>query len=230
MDARGRRAVRVLLVDDHALFREGIAEILTAEGGVEVVGEASDGLEAVELARTRRPEVVLLDVQMPVMGGEEAIGGILEASPSSQVVVLTMHDDARLVRSMIARGARAYVGKNATREELVAAVRAAASGERRVVLSLSHDAAEKLQGGAEAPLTPRELEILLLAARGMSNYQIASSLRLVEGTVKRHLSNVYRKLGVGSRGEATRVALSEGWITATEVAERPRERGRWGGA
>jgi DNA-binding NarL/FixJ family response regulator len=230
MDARGRRAVRVLLVDDHALFREGIAEILTAEGGVEVVGEASDGLEAVELARTRRPEVVLLDVQMPVMGGEEAIGPILEASPSSQVVVLTMHDDARLVRSMIARGARAYVGKNATREELVAAVRAAASGERRVVLSLSHDAAEKLQGGAEAPLTARELEIVLLAARGMSNYQIASSLRLVEGTVKRHLSNVYRKLGVGSRGEATRVALSEGWITATEVAEWPRGRVRRGGA
>ena len=211
--------IKVLLVDDHALFREGVAEIFDAEEGMQVVGEAENGLEAVALAAEEKPDVILLDVEMPVMGAEKAIGQILRASPHSKVLVLTMYDEPRLVRKLLALGAHGYIVKNATREELVAAVRTVHRVENRVVLSVSRNTADRLEGSEKSVLSRRELEVLLLAARAMSNSQIASRLHISEGTVKRHLTNIYAKLGVSSRADAAKKALTSGLITFRDLSE-----------
>jgi DNA-binding NarL/FixJ family response regulator len=211
--------IKVLLVDDHALFREGVAEIFAAEDDIRVVGEAENGLEAVALAEREKPDVILLDVEMPIMGAEGAIGRILRASPSSKVIVLTMYDEPRLVRRLLSLGAHAYIVKNATREELVAAVRTVHRVEDRVVLSVSRSTADRLEGSEKNALSARELEVLLLTARAMSNSQIASHLHISEGTVKRHLTNIYAKLEVSSRADAAKKALTSGLITFRDLSE-----------
>jgi DNA-binding NarL/FixJ family response regulator len=191
--------IRVLLADDHAMFRQGIKEMLTTDEEIEVVGEAENGQEAVAIARELRPDVVLLDVEMPVMGAKQAMEIMLENSPPPRVVIVTMHDDPRLVRELIGLGAVAYLVKSATIEELHAppkAFRKPAEGDG---------------------LSERELEVLLMVARGMSNHQIAVSLHLSEATIKRHLANIYPRIGVSSRGEAVRKALSNRWITARDI-------------
>jgi DNA-binding NarL/FixJ family response regulator len=215
-DARG--PIRVLLADDHAMFRQGVREILSTDGGIEVVGEAGDGDAAVPLARRLRPDVVLLDVDMPVMGARQAMERMLGNSPTPRVVIVTMHDDPRLVRELIGLGASAYLVKSATMEELLAAVHAAANSptgpEGAVMVVPPHI----FRDPAEADgLSGRELEVLLQAARGMSNRQIATSLHLSEATVKRHLATIYPKIGVSSRGEAVRTALSRGWISPRDM-------------
>ena len=211
--------IKVLLVDDHALFREGVAEIFEAEEDVQVVGEAENGLEAIAMAEREQPDVVLLDVEMPVMGAESAIERILHASPSSKVLVLTMYDEPRLVRRLLGLGAHGYIVKNATREELVAAVRTIHRVENRVVLSVSRSTADRLEGSERDKLSVRELEVLLLTARAMSNSQIASHLHISEGTVKRHLTNIYAKLGVSSRADAAKKALTSGLITFRDLSD-----------
>lgn len=216
---RGQAPIRVLLVDDHELFREGIAEIFAAEDGMEVAGEAENGQKAIALAEREKPDVVLLDVEMPVMGAEEAIGRILEVSPSSRVVVLTMYDDPRLVQNLVTLGAYAYIVKSATREELLTAVRTVSRSRDRVLLSISRSTAKALDEGRKQKetLSSRELEILLLTARAMSNKQIASRLHISEGTVKRHLSNIYTKLEVSSRTDAGKKALASGLIAVRDL-------------
>ena len=216
--------IRVVLADDHTMFRQGLKEMLATYGGIEVVGEAENGAEAVKLAREVRPDVVILDVEMPVMGAEEAMDQLLRFSPPPRVVIVTMHDDPRLVRELFGRGASAYLVKSASLKELIAAVRTAAeapatsSHDENVVMVVPREAFERAERATEeGGLSARELEILLLVARGLSNRQIALSLRVAEATVKRHLANLYPKMGVGSRGEATRKALSEGWISARDV-------------
>lgn len=211
--------IKVLLVDDHALFREGIVEIFAVVDDMVVVGEAENGLEAIEMAAREKPDVILLDVEMPVMGAERAITGILHASPSSKVLVLTMYDEPRLVGRLLALGAHAYLVKNATREELVAAVRTVHRVRDRVVLSVSRSTADRLEGAGKSTLSIRELEVLLLAARAMSNSQIATQLHISDGTVKRHLSNIYGKLGVSSRADAAKKALTNGLITFRDLSE-----------
>jgi DNA-binding NarL/FixJ family response regulator len=169
------------------------------------------------------PDVVILDVEMPVMGAEEAMDQLLRFSPPPRIVIVTMHDDPRLVRELLGRGASAYLVKSASLQELIAAVRTAAeapasSHDENVVMVVAREAFERAERATEeGGLSARELEILLLVARGFSNRQIALSLRVAEATVKRHLANLYPKMGVGSRGEATRKALSEGWISARDV-------------
>jgi DNA-binding NarL/FixJ family response regulator len=163
------------------------------------------------------PDVVLLNVEIPLMTAEEALERILEASPASKVIMLTMYDEPRLVREFVSRGASAYLVKSATKEELISAVLATSRGDDRVIMSISRNTMEQLEGRVKEPLSGRELEILLLVARGMSNNRIASTFHLSEGTVKRHLTNIYNKLGVYSRGEATQRALSEGWISPREL-------------
>jgi len=208
--------VRVLLADDHTLFREGVAEILAAEEGLQIVGEAKDGGETVQLAEKERPDVVLLDVEMPGPGAEETVRGVLRASPSSKVVVLTMHDEPPLVRNLLGSGANAYMIKSATRQELVAAIEAVNRDPDRVVLSVSRDTLERLEGRGER-LSERELEVLSLAAKAMSNYQIACRLCIAEGTVKRHLTNVYAKLGVTCRVEAVNEAVAAGLVVPRDL-------------
>lgn len=211
--------IRILLADDHALFREGVVEIFAAEDDMRVVGEAENGLEAIALAEEENPNVVLLDVEMPVMGAERAIEGILRVSPASKVIVLTMYDEPRLVRKLLALGAHAYIVKNATREELVSAVRTVHRVDDRVILSVSRSTADRLEGAKKGALSGRELEVLLLTARAMSNSQIASHLHISEGTVKRHLTNIYAKLGVSSRSDAAKQALTSGLITFRDLSE-----------
>jgi DNA-binding NarL/FixJ family response regulator len=202
--------VRVLLADDHTLFREGVAEIFAADEGFAVVGEAEDGFRAVELASEEKPDVVLLDVEMPGPGAEETVGLILEASPLTKVVVLTMHDEPALVRDLLGSGAHAYIVKSATREELLSAVRTVDRDPDRVVLSVSRTTLERIEGRHQEVLSARELEVLSLAARGLGNARIAKRLYISEGTVKRHLTNAYAKLGVASRVDAVNKAVAMG--------------------
>ena len=211
--------IKVLVVDDHALFREGVVEIFAAEDDISVVGEAENGLEAVAIAEREKPDVVLLDVEMPVMGAEEAIEGIRRVSPASKMLVLTMHDEPRLVRRLLGLGANAYIIKSASREELLATVRTVHETEDRVVLSVSRSTANRLEGSERDTLSVRELEVLLLVARAMNNSQIASYLNISEATIKRHLTNIYAKLGVASRADATKAALESGLITFRELSE-----------
>ena len=213
------KSIRVLLADDHAMFRQGIREMLSTDEGIEVVGEAQNGQEAVTLVQELRPDVVLLDVEMPVMGAEGAIEGIRRVSPDSKVLVLTMHDEPRLVRRLLGLGADAYIVKSASREALLAAVRTVHGTEDRVVLSVSRSTANRLEGSERDMLSVRELEVLLLVARAMSNSQIASHLHISEATIKRHLTNIYAKLGVASRADAAKKALESGLITFRELSE-----------
>lgn len=203
----------VLLVDDHILFREGVAEIFAAEEDLNVVGEANSGEEALELVQREKPDIVLLDVEMPGMEAEEVLRRILRTLPSTKIIILTMHDDPRLVRNLLAAGACAYMVKSATREELLSTVRTVDRDNDRVVISVSRQTLEGLGKGGRSILSPRELEVMTLAARGMSNTQIASQLYISEGTVKRHLTNIYAKLSVTSRVDAVNKVFAEGLIT-----------------
>jgi DNA-binding NarL/FixJ family response regulator len=210
------RNIRVLLADDHAMFRQGVSEMLSTDGEIEVVGEAENGQEAVVLARRLEPDVVLLDVEMPGMGAKEAMEIMLGNSPSPRVIIVTMHDDPGLVRELIGLGASAYLVKSATIEELHTAVHTAASSPARDVIIRS----ETLENPAAADgISGRELEVLLMVARGMSNQQIAISLHLSEATIKRHLANIYPRIGVSSRGEAVRMALSKEWISPRDITD-----------
>ena len=210
--------IRVLLADDHAMFRQGIREMLSTDDGIEVVGEAENGREAVDLAEKLEPDVVLLDVEMPVMGAREAMERMLDSSPLPRVIIVTMHDDPRLVRELIGLGAVAYLVKSASIEELHTAVYTAANSPTGPEDALIIVPPKKFRDPTEASgLSDRELEVLLMVARGMGNHQIAISLHLSEATVKRHLANVYPKMGVSSRGEAVRMALSRGWITPRDI-------------
>jgi DNA-binding NarL/FixJ family response regulator len=209
--------ITVLLADDHAMFRQGIKEMLSTDEEIEVVGEAENGREAVILAEKLAPDVLLLDVEMPVMGAKQVMERMLENPPPPRVVIVTMYDDPRLVRELIGLGAVAYLVKSATMEELHAAVHNAANSpigpDEDVVIVAPPKA---FRAGADG-LSERELEVLLMVARGMSNQQIAVALHLSEATIKRHLANIYPRIGVSSRGEAVRKALSNRWITARDI-------------
>ena len=230
----GRRRVKVLLADDHAMFREGLAGMLGSayEDQVEVVGETKLGEEAVALAREKAPDMIVMEVDRSLEKARDALERIREGSKASppKVVILTMFDDPQMVRSIMGLGANALIHKSASVKDFVAALNTTAldgqEGEHLVVampqealglsaLGLSEDVLER--DGARSVLSGRELEILLLAARGKSNRQIASQLHIAVGTVKRHLANIYPKMGVGSRSEVVRKALQEEWIGIREI-------------
>jgi DNA-binding NarL/FixJ family response regulator len=213
----------VLLADDHALVRQGMAEMLSTDPGIEVVAEAANGREAVDLAREQRPDVVVLDVEMPVMSGQVALRKLLALRTPPEVVIVTVFADDSHVRELLALGASAYLSKNTSMSDLISTVRSVAPGGREgqneddVILFVPRTAFEE-NGPEASSLSDRETEVLMLAARALSNREIARRLHLSETTVKRHLSNVYGKLGVSTRAEAARKALSEGWISAWDVS------------
>ena len=212
--------IKVLLADDHTMFREGIASVLADYGGIVVVGQADNDEGAVELARLTKPDVVLMQVQMPIPRAQENLRSMREVSdPPPKVVIVTMIEDPREVRELMEIGASAYIVKSASTEHLVAAMRAAILDpkSKNAVVGMPLGMLEEAEEGSEGVLSARELEILLLASRGLSNHQIATRAHLAEGTVKRHLTNTYHKMGVGSRSEATRMALYEEWITIHDV-------------
>jgi DNA-binding NarL/FixJ family response regulator len=212
--------IRVLLADDHTMFRQGLASILASYGGMEVIAEVPNDGETLELARELSPDVVIMQVQMPFKRALQTLKAMRSFPDPPKVVIVTMFESPQYVRGLSGVGASAYLLKTSSSEHLVAAVRAAAldPASENAVVGMPREMLEGTQGGVESILSARELEILLLAARGLSNHQIASSLYLSEGTVKRHLANVYQKMGVGSRGQASRQALLREWITIEEVA------------
>ena len=217
-----RSPIGVLIADDHAMFRESVAEMLSLDPGIVVVGQAENGAEAVSLVQEKSPEVVVLDVEMPGMGAQGAMRRMSRLDPPPRFVIVTVFAEPRLVRELLALGASAYLPKTASLRELVSAVRSVSRDEGgKVLLSLPRETLERVGRGPEGKLTDRELEVLVLAARGESNAGIARTLNLAEGTVKRHLHNIYSKLEVGSRAQALNRALSEGWIVPGEIAPRP---------
>ena len=213
--------IRVLLADDHKMFRQGIAGVLTNYGGMEVVGQTDNDAGAVELARRTKPDVVLMQVQVPFQRAKENLRRMRELDPAPQVVVVTMIEDPLYVRELLDLGVSAYVVKSASAEHLVAAVRAAIVDpkSKNVVVGMPLGLLEEAEEDSGGVLSDRELEVLLLAARGLGNRQIATSLHVAEATIKRHLANTYEKMGVSSRSEATRKALFEEWITMKDINE-----------
>jgi len=215
--------IKVLLADNHTMFRESIARVLADYGGIEVVGQTDNDEGAVELVRLTKPDVILMQVQMPIPRARENFLRMREVSdPAPKVVIVTMIEDPRQVRELMELGASAYIVKSASTEHLVAAVRAAIvdpKSNKNVVVGMPRALLEEAEEGSDGVLSARELEILLLASRGLSNRQIATRVHVAEGTVKRRLANTYHKMGVGFRGEATRKALYEEWITIQDVTD-----------
>lgn len=211
----------MIVADDHALVRQGMAEMLSTDEGIQVVGEAENGAEAVALAREKAPDVMILDVDMPVMGAQPALRRILEISPPPKVIIVTVFADQRLVRELLRLGASAYLSKNVSMRDLIATVHSVASGKEadNVIVSTPRDSFEGAEGAAECALSRREMEVLLSVARGMSSRDAGASLHVSETTIKRHLSKIYAKMEVGSRNEAIRKALSEGWISAWDISK-----------
>ena len=207
MNQQGHR-VTVALADDHTLFRQGIRELLSTDPDITVVAEASSGDEVLPLVRRHQPDVLLLDVQMPGPGAQALIGRIRRNHPRTAVVVLTMHESPGVVRELLDNGAAAYLVKTIERDQLVATVHSVCHSRENVMLSLPRTTLESLERTQDPPsiLSDRELEVLRLVARALSNAQIATQLFISEGTVKRHLTNVYAKLGATSRVDAIRKA------------------------
>ena len=211
--------IRVLLADDHTMFRQGLAGVLASYGGMEIVAEVPNDADALGLASQLSPDVVIMQVQMPFRRAQETLKAMRAFPDPPKVIIVTMFESPRYIRGLTGVGASAYVLKTSSADHLVAAVRAAVFDptSESTVVGMPREMLEGTREGAESVLTARELEILLLAARGLSNGRIASSLHVSEATVKRHLANVYEKMDVSSRGEASREALTRDWITIEEV-------------
>jgi DNA-binding NarL/FixJ family response regulator len=215
-------AVRAILIDDHTMFREGLLSILASRGGdIEVLGHSPTGEEAFALLRENSPDVVITQIDADLHVAKEVLRRIREASPDSRIVVLTIFDNLRYVQALSKLGIDAYIHKTSTAQELVATLEALMrepKGENTVV-SMPRGSLERMGDGPMGTLSERETEVLVHVARGLSNYQIATEMHLALGTVKRHLANIYEKVGVGSRSEATRVALQEMWIGILEITQ-----------
>ncbi len=212
--------IRVVLADDHVLVREGIRQFLEETDDIQVIGEAGNGAEVLQLVEETSPDVAVLDIQMPEVTGIEATRRIKQHFPDVQVLILTAHDDDPYIRALLRAGADGYVLKTATSEELVKAVRDVHHGltalspavATAVVRQMSHEAPPGAADQVET-LTEREIDVLRLAAQGMTNREIGQELGISHRTVQGHLANVYEKLNVSSRTEAVTEALKRGWIT-----------------
>jgi DNA-binding NarL/FixJ family response regulator len=203
------KLIRVLTVDDHPLLRDGIAALLNAESDMKLVAEASNGREAVEKFRLHRPDVTLMDIQMPDVNGVEAISLIQAEFSGARIIVLTTYSgDAQVVAALRA-GARAYILKGHVHRELLETIRAVHAGQKRIPPEI---AAELAQHVADDDLTPREIDVLRLIAAGNANKQIADQLSIGEATVKSHVTNILSKLGANDRAHAVTIGLKRGII------------------
>lgn len=217
--------IRVIIADDHAIVREGTRRVLEAEKDIEVVGEASDGEEAVNQATKLRPDVAILDIAMPKLNGIEATRQIKSLLPSAAILILTAYDNDQYIFGILEAGAAGYLLKNVRSSELVEAIHAVYNGESvlhpivaRKVLQRFGPSPRQAKAGSPELLSERELEVLKLAAKGMSNRDIADELCLSARTVQAHLANIFSKLQVGSRTEAILHGLKEGWYTIEEIS------------
>jgi DNA-binding NarL/FixJ family response regulator len=220
--------VSVLIADDQALVRAGFRSILEAQSGIRVVGEAADGRDAMALARVRSPDVVLMDIQMPDIDGLEATRRIVEADESVAVLMLTTFDLNEYVYEALRAGASGFLLKDVLPEDLVAAVRVVAAGDGLIAPTITKRLIEQFARSAPATtppagldeLTPREVEVLTLVARGLSNGEIAEELVISEATVKTHVKRVLAKLGARDRVQAVVAAYEAGLVTPGESAQR----------
>ena len=217
--------MRILLAEDHKVVREGTRRLLESQPDFEVVGEASDGIEAVELAKKLKPEIIIMDVSMPRLNGIEATRQIKAIYPNIAILPLTGYDDDEYVFALLEAGAAGYLLKDSSGEELIEAIRQVMTGEpvlhpkimKKVLNRLRSPVEEQATQPAGEVLSDRETEVLRLAAQGMSNMEIADSLTLSVRTVQTHLRSIFNKLGVGSRSEAIVFGLKKGWLTLEEL-------------
>jgi NarL family two-component system response regulator LiaR len=220
------KAIKILIADDHAFVREGTRRILEQETDLEVVAEAGDGQEAVKLACDLKPDVALLDVAMPRLDGIEATRQIKALCPAVAVLVLSAYDDDQFIFGLLEAGAAGYLLKSVRGHEIVDAIRAVHAGEsvlhpsvaRKVLNRFAGISGKSRERKSLELLTEREMEVLKLVTKGLSNKDIAEGLYLSVRTVQGHLANIFNKLRVGSRTEAVVHALKEGWVTLDDVS------------
>ena len=217
--------IRILLVEDHVVVRQGTRQLLEREQDLEVIGEAGDGEEAVRLASQLKPDVVIMDVAMPKLSGIEATKQIKKLLPLTIVLVLTGYDYDEYIFSLLEAGAAGYLLKDVSGDELISAVRAVYAGEpmfhprvlRKIMSRFSPPVAEPAPARPIEVLSERELEVLKNAAKGMSNKDIGKALFISERTVQAHMRSIFNKLGVGSRSEAVLYSLKRGWFTLEDL-------------
>jgi DNA-binding NarL/FixJ family response regulator len=219
--------IRIVIADDHTLLREAMRNLLNSQGDIEVVGEAGDGEEAIRLCSELKPDMAILDIVMPKLSGVQASEQIKRESPSTAVLILTAYDDDAYVIGLLEAGAAGYLLKSVSGDDLVSAIRTVQAGESvlhpAIIAKLLKRAlkagTEVNEPGARGNLSERELEVLRLAAKGLTNKDIAEELYITVRTVKAHLSSAFSKLGVASRTEAIMKGLKEGWLLLEEVPQ-----------
>jgi len=217
--------IKILLTEDHVVVRQGTRQLLEREPDFEIVGEASDGEEAVRLVSQLKPDVVVMDVAMPKLSGIEATKQIKAILPATIVLVLTGYDYDEYIFSMLEAGAAGYLLKSVSGDELIGAIRAVYGGEpmihpaalRRLMTRFKTPAAGPAPFHPGSPLSEREMEVLKTATRGMSNKEIANELSISERTAQAHMRSIFNKLGVGSRSEAIIYGLKRGWFSINQL-------------
>jgi two-component system, NarL family, response regulator LiaR len=220
--------IKVLLAEDHVITRQGIRRLLEEEGHYTVVGEAGDGEQAVQMAMEKSPDVVIMDISMPNLNGVEAARIIKQHCPTTAILILSAYDDDEYVFALLDAGVAGYLLKTASGDELVRAVESANKGEPTIHPSIAKKLINRFRhaGDVKAPeeieeiLSKREIGIIRLAARGMSNQDIAESVIISKRTVEGHMRSIFNKLGVGSRTEAVIYGLKKGWFALDEIAEQ----------
>lgn len=225
---RGSKTIvktRILIADDHAMLREGMRNLIEQEKDFELVGEAADGEEAVRLATELKPDIIIMDIVMPKLNGVEATKQIKQVSPSSALLILTAYSDIRYIVGLLEAGACSYLLKNSPAKEIVRAIRAVRSGEsvldpdvtRKLVQRLASLTRSPGESKASGLLTAREMEILKLASRGISNKELSEKLFISLRTVKAHMTNIFNKLGCSSRTDAIIKGLKQGYIDLDDI-------------
>jgi two-component system, NarL family, response regulator LiaR len=221
------KKVSILIADDHPIIRNGLHSLINLEEDLDVIGEASDGEEAVKLVNELQPDVVIMDIVMPKLNGIEATRLIKQSNPTTIVITLTAYTDIEYILGLLEAGASGYILKDAHGKELIDAIRAARSGESvldpvvtRILLERVHGEAKNILNNLPiVALTPREIEVLEYASRGLSNKDIANQLSLSLRTVKAHLTNIFSKMGCGSRTDAIIKGLKAGYITLNKPVQ-----------
>jgi len=218
---------KVLIADDHAVLREGMSRLLSQEKDIEVVGEAGDGQEAVDMVGQFKPDIVLMDIVMPRLTGVEATKLIKKNNPSTCILILTAYSDIRYILGLLEAGASGYLLKSAKSDEIVGAIRAIKAGEsvldsiatRKLLERVVNVSKETDEDKVRGQLSPREIEILQLASKGLSNREIADKLELSMRTVKAHLSNIFNKMRCSCRTEAIVKGFREGYVMLEDVPQ-----------
>jgi NarL family two-component system response regulator LiaR len=218
--------IKVVIADDHVLFREGTRNLIEREKDLEVIGEAGDGEEAIRLVTQLHPHVALIDIAMPKVNGIEVTRQIKAQCPATAALILTAYDDDPYVFALLEAGAAGYLLKNVSGKELVNAIRAVHDGEAVLHPAIAEKVFSRVAASAPKPgpipqpndLSEREMEVLRLAAKGMNNQDIADKLYLSRRTVQSHMAKIFHKMNVGSRTEATIQAFGRGWLTLDDIA------------